>query len=139
MAKIPQDIYERVLEFAMLITNAELAGDDVLSAIHYSAFSDYHAEIIRDGRCHPFLLETLADYTDDETLAMTYYEQSLALSRQMNEPTHTILIAMGQAHHAGKRFELAEACLRDGLAEARLRGDLDMVKEAKELLRELGS
>jgi hypothetical protein len=135
--KIPKHIYERVHEFALLITNATLAEDDVLCETHYAAFRDYYEEQSRVGRCHPFILETLADYTEEEALAMSYYEQALALAKQMGEPIHSILIAIGERHQDAKRFEVAEAYLRDGRDEARRRGDSEMAEEADRLLRDI--
>lgn len=134
MAKIPQDTYEEVREFALLITNAVMADDDVLRETHYSAFHAYYERQACAGRCHPFLLETLADYTDDERLALDYYEQALCASKQLKEPIHTILIAIGERHRIAKRFEIAETYLRGGRVEAERCGDLEMVKEAENLL-----
>ena len=134
MAKIPQNIYEQVREFAVLMTNATLADDDLLCEVHYAAFHAYYLDQVREGFCHPFILETLADYTSDERLAMNYYEQALSSSKELGEPIHTILIALGERHRNAKRFEVAEAYLRDGIVEAQRFGDLEMAEEAKRLL-----
>jgi hypothetical protein len=43
--------------------------------------SEYYEEQSRVGHCHPFILETLADYTEDESLAMSYYKKALGSSQ----------------------------------------------------------
>ena len=138
MSTIPPDIYNRVAELAADITNATLAGDDALSLSLYQGFLDYFTDQSAAGRCHPFIVETLADFTNDAIQALRYYEQALAMSRQMSseEPTHTILIGIGaQLFEIGRR-EQAEAYLRDGRAEAIRRADSSSVQEADRLLQE---
>jgi predicted urease superfamily metal-dependent hydrolase len=137
MTTIPRDIYGRVHEIALRITNAVLAGDPVLEEVNYRALRDYCAEQAALGRSHPFLLETLADYTSDETSALEFYRQALDLSLRMGEPAQTILIAIGRRHLEASRFKDAEASLSDGIEEALRRGDSDAVAEAEELLREI--
>lgn len=135
MSTIPAEIYESVSELAFAITNATLADDDALAESLYLRLQLYHEEQLATGRSHPFIIETLADYTDDPTQAIRYYEQALAMSRRMpsHEPTHTILIGIGeQLLELGQR-EQAEAFVRDGRAEALRRGETDWIKHADQL------
>jgi len=138
MSTIPPDLYDQVREFAVDMTNATLADDHALAESLYQRFLAFHEEHLAAGHSHPFLVETLADYTDDPAHAIRYYEQALAMSRQMasDEPTHTILIGIGEKLIELGRSEQAEAFIRDGRAEALRRSDLDMVKEADQLLHE---
>src|SRR5687767_261232 len=98
MSAIPPGIYEHVAELAAGITNATLADDDALAESLYQRLHLYHEEQLAVGRSHPFIIETLADYTDEPAQAIRYYEQALAMSERMtsDEPTHTILIGIGK-------------------------------------------
>jgi hypothetical protein len=141
MSTIPPDIYEQVREFALEITNASLAEDHALAESLYERFLSYHEAQLAAGRSHPFIVESLADYTHDRAQAIRYYEQALAMSRQMtsDEPTHSILIDLGaQLIEVGQR-EQAEAFIRDGRAEAVRRGDEYYIEEADRLLAEAES
>lgn len=138
MNTIPPDIYESVVELAAAITNATLADDDALSSSLYQQLFNYYAEMSVAGRCHPFLIETLADFTDEPTDSLGYYRQALAMSQQMSsdEPTATILIGIGEQLLAMGRREQAEAYLRDGRAEAVQRMDSFGIEEADRLLQD---
>jgi hypothetical protein len=63
------------------------------------------------------------------------------MSRHMtsDEPTHTILIGIGEQLIAIGRREQAEAFIRDGRAEALRRGDTDWIENADRLLQEGGA
>lgn len=138
MSTIPSDLYDQVRELATEITNATMADDVALAESLYQRLLAFQEGQAAAGRSHPFLVETLADYTDDASQALRYYEQALAMSRQMasDEPTHTILIGIGtRLIELGQR-EQAEAFIRDGRAEAVRRSDLDAVNEADQLLIE---
>ncbi len=139
MSTIPPDIYEHVSQLAFDITNATLADDHALAESIYQHLHLYHEEQLANGRSHPFILETLADYTDDPAQAISHYEEALAMSRRMtsDEPTHTILIGIGERLIELKRAEQAEAFIHDGRTEAQRRGEIDWVKEADELLSTL--
>jgi hypothetical protein len=138
MSTIPTDIYAHIRELAADITNAVLADDDALAASLYQRLLAYHNEELASGQSHPFLVETLADYTDDPAQAIHYYELALAMSRQMgsDEPTHTILIHIGARLIEMGRREQAEAFIRDGRAEAVRRADSDSIEDADRLLHE---
>jgi hypothetical protein len=140
MSTIPPDIYEHLIELAAEITNATLADDDALAESLYQRLHLYHEEQLAVGRGHPFIIETLADYTDEPAQAIRYYEQALAMSERMtsDEPTHTIRIGIGERLIKLGLREQAEAFIRDGRAEAVRRGDAECAKDADELLREGG-
>ena len=138
MSTIPPDIYEHVIALAADITNATMADDEALSESLYEQLRLYHEEQLAIGRSHPFIIETLADYTDESAQAIRYYEQALAMSRHMttDEPTHTILIGIGEQLIELGRREQAEAFIRDGRTEALRRGDTDWIENADKLLKE---
>ena len=125
------------MDLACSLTNAFMADDDVLYETHYRALKEYYLEQTRLGALHPFLIETLADYTEDTKEALKYYEQALDLSRAAGEPMHTIMVDMAVRLHELGRNEQAEAFVRDGRLEALQRRDQDTVKDADELLKAL--
>ena len=138
MSTIPPDVYEHVGDLAAGITNARLADDTALAESLYLQLQTYHEERFAAGCSHPFIIETLADYTHDPAKAIGYYQQALTMSREMtsDEPTHTILIGIGERLIGLRQREQAEAFLRDGRAEAVRLGDADWVRDADELLQE---
>ena len=134
MNPIPPDIYARVHELALRLTNASEAGDTVLEESGYESLRAYHAELTPAGQGCPFLTETLADFAANAAAAVEYYELALAPARTMaGEPTHPKLISpAGRLLELGRR-EQAKACLRDGRAEAVRLADADWIKEADRL------
>ncbi len=120
------------------ITNDTLAEDYALSQALYQRLLQYYEDQSAADRCHPFLVETLADYTDDSTQALHFYQEALAMSRKMSsdEPTQTILIGIGEPLLETGRREDAEAFLRDGRAEAVRRADSYGIEEADRLLQD---
>ncbi|MCU0784720.1 MAG: hypothetical protein MUF81_11885 [Verrucomicrobia bacterium] len=65
ISTVPPDSYEHVGELAADITNATPADDHGLAESLYQRLHVYHEEQLAAGCSHPFLVETLADYTDD--------------------------------------------------------------------------
>lgn len=135
MSPIPPEMYERVRDLTLSITNATLADDAALADSHYQQLLAYYEETEKAGTSHPFLVETLADYTDDDREAIGFYLQALAISRESGrkEPTQTILVGMANRWIELGNEEQAAACLRDAYAEALSRGDSDTLKEIEEL------
>jgi tetratricopeptide (TPR) repeat protein len=78
-------IYKKVLTFT----------DNLLSAVqqkNQARFDGYYLELKalceeheNTDKDHPVQWETLADFTDDFSLAITIYEQALAIAEKINE------------------------------------------------------
>jgi hypothetical protein len=140
MSNIPPDIYERVRELALAMTNASEAGDTALQDSGYQRLLAYHEEQTRLGRSHPFLTEALADYTDDVATSARYYELALEQARSYSdEPTHTKMISLAERLIELGQLERAEAYLRDGRAEAVRRADTFWIEDADRLLHDLAA
>jgi hypothetical protein len=138
MSSIPPEMYERVHELALAITNASEAGDAVLYDSLCQTLRAYYDEQANSGRSHPFLTEAIADYTDDAAEAVRLYELALEQARTFpDEPTYTKMISLAEHFIGLGRKEQAEAYLRDGRAEAARRGDTFWVEDADRLLHEL--
>ena len=140
MSNIPPDIYERVHELALQITNASEAGDDSLHDSLCQTLRVYYDEQASMGRSHPFLTEALGDYTDDAAGAVSLYELALEGAHAFpDEPTHTKMIGLAEQLIELGRREQAEAYLRDGRAEAVRRGDTFWIEDADRLLQQLAA
>jgi hypothetical protein len=139
MSNIPRDIYDRVADLACEITNATLAEDDALASSLYETLRCYHEELNRSGRSHPFVTETLADFTENSKEAVSLYELALQQSAAFpGEPLHTKRVDLGKKLLEFGRFEQAEAYLLDGRAGAVKNNDADYSAEADKFLGELG-
>ena len=138
MSNIPPDIYERVRELALAMTNASEAADAALQDSAYQSSLAHHEEQTSLGRSHPFLTEALADYTDDVATSARYYELALEQARAYSdEPTHTKMISLAERLIELGQFERAEACLREGRAEAVRCADVFWIQDADRLLHEV--
>jgi len=142
MSNVPPDIRDRVYDLALAITNASEAGDDVLRDSLTQTLRAFYEEQVTLGRSHPFLTETLADYTsiNDPTEAVGLYQLAIEQERAFpDEPMHTKMICLAEHLIELGRLELAEAYLRDERAEAVRLNDEFWVEEADRLFRELAS
>ena len=116
--------------------------DEVLAQSRYQDLLAFYEEQVGLGFWHPSLSETVADFTaaqDDDAAAIPYYRLALEQAHALDDDTHTILIAMAESLFDVGQFEQAEACLRDGRAEAVRRGADDEVQEADRVLRKLSA
>jgi hypothetical protein len=136
MRPIPPDVYDQVASLACGMTNATCADDAVLCDSLYQQLLTFYGDLRKRGALHPFVVESLADYTEDRTDALRFYREALAIS-EPDEPRYTILISMAERLIELGEREQAEACLRDGRAEAEGRNDCDYVAEADRVLRDL--
>jgi hypothetical protein len=139
VSSIPPEMHERVLDMACQITNAALADDTALREAHYLSLLEYFEAQTDAGQGHPFLTETVADYTDDPVAALRYYQLALEQSHKLGvtEPMQTILIGIAEKLLELGMPEQAEARLHDGRKEAIRRNDEFAIAEADRLLKEL--
>ena|SRR5688572_12383310 len=139
MNSIPPDIYERVQELALGITNALEAGDEALVDSLGETLRAYYEEQVAAGRSHPFLLESVADFAQDPAEAARLYELALQQSDAFpDEPKHTKMICLAEKLGELGDYKRAKACLRDGRLEAVRCADGFWIEEADRLLKELG-
>ena len=136
MRPIPPDVYDTVADLACGMTNATCADDAALHNSLYQQLLAFYEDQSRRGILHPFVVETLADYTEDRPEALRFYREALAIS-EPDEPRYSILISMAERLIEVGERDQAEACLRDGRAEAEGRNDSDSVAEADSVLRDL--
>ncbi|MBA4148867.1 MAG: hypothetical protein H0X66_12195 [Verrucomicrobia bacterium] len=136
MRNIPPEMYERVYDLALSIVNATESGDAALHETHYQSLLAYHQEQTALGRSHPFLTEALADFTEDLATSVRYFKLSLEQARDVpHEPIYTKMISLAERLIQLGQFEMAEAYLRDGRAEAVRCSEPDWIKNADELMK----
>ena len=131
-------VHPQIDRLARLICEASAIDDPILTESRFQDLHAFYEEQIRLGYWHPALTEALADFTAsrDVAAALPYYRLALDQARELDSHSHTILIAMAQALFEAGQKEQAEACSREGRAEAIRRGDDEYVQKADEILRE---
>lgn len=134
LSTVPKEMYERVLDLALGIANSRLGGDDRGARGYYRRLCFYCREQESLGRRHPFLLETIADFSRSRATAIKLYHSALRLSRRMGEPQHTILLSLGRLHLEHGNRRAARRCLRAAEREASSHQDRDDAAEARALL-----
>ena len=130
-------MYKRVLGLALAMTNATLRGDVRAHRAALRELRDYHGEHDAEGGAHPFLSETLADYTPSRAAAVKLYHRALRLSRRMGEPQHTILLSLGKLYLDAGNVQAARRNLRAAHREAVRVRDRELSAEARELLEKV--
>jgi hypothetical protein len=131
-------IHPQLNQLARLICEATGIEDEVLADSRYQDLLAFYEEQVGRGCWHPALTESVADFTAvrDPAGALPYYRLALEQARLLKASTYTILISMAEALFELRQKEQAEACLRDGRAEAATQGDDYCVREADRMLRE---
>lgn len=79
---------------ALPVVNAGLAGDAVVRASHLNGLLDLLAALrVRHGE-HPALLETEADFRDDDAERVALYRRAAALAAASDIPTLSIRLSL---------------------------------------------
>ena len=132
-AKFPE-MWATVVQAAGDMTNASGRNQRALGRKHYRELEALVRSQVRRRRSHAWVLETLADFTENNRKAVGLYRKALRLARLQGLAGHTILLELAKRHfeiRGGK--SLARRYLSASLSEARRRHDRDVVKEALEV------
>lgn len=126
--KIPPHIHERVVELTNAIINADQAGDEEGSQSLYQQLHDYCHAMARDGHDHPFLWETLADFTDDDRDAIGLYLRALPLVTVADAADYaaSIYLALAERHSNLEEFDQARSYALQAEASAQATDDLPL-------------
>lgn len=136
--EIPQDVYDHVLGVAVELTSASTHGDKRGQWRLHDELRQYCDSMALEGRDHPFMWETLGDFTSDSGVAIGYYQRALRQARQMGliEGEASILLELARRHidlaEPGPAYEFA--LLAD--EAARQTDDLDLRREISQFLLE---
>jgi len=122
---IPQDIYDRVFELLVSIVNSSAVDDFVMGGILKQQLLDYCQEQTAAGRGSGFLWEALGDVTQDPVEKMIHYQRALTHALRNREPTHTVLMELGDLYAEAGDPEKARIHYDSALRESIERGDLD--------------
>ena len=97
---IPPDIHARMVELTDAILNASEDGEEDNSASLYAQLHTYCDSIAAAGRDHPFLWETLADFTGDDHIAIEHYNHALMLANAVQAISYeaSIHLALAERH-----------------------------------------
>lgn len=135
------EVNPQLERLAHLICEASAMDDEVLGETRYQDLCAYYQEQISIGFWHPGLAETMGDFTavHDAAAALPYYRLALEQARRLDLDSCSILISMAEALFESGQREQAEACLRDGRAEALRTGDSECVEEADRISREMSA
>jgi len=131
--ELKSEVWDRVMEFASL-----LAQEDQLQKfwINYNALKDYCEAQSRDGYDHPFLWESLADFTIDDRAAIPLYTR--ALSRAQGDEARayrvSIRFALAERHKNIGEDELARQYAIEADDEAKHIDDLELRRQISKFL-----
>ena len=119
--QIPLDIHERVVALTDAILKACEEGDDDTSNALYAELRAYCDAVAIAGRDHPFLWETLADFTGDDAVAIDHYTRALMLATAAGATAYeaSIHLALAERHSNLGDVDTAQdhASLADALAQ----------------------
>jgi hypothetical protein len=113
MTNIPDDMYQHVFALATGLVHASEAGDTKDIWRLYEELRRYCESESASGREHPFLWETLADFTLDDQVATALYLRALESARERQAPGFEATILLGLA---GRHRAMGENALANGYA-----------------------
>ena len=135
-SSIPRDIYQRVLQYALDMVNASGRNDTIAGKAAYRRLRRYWRAQEAKGRFHPFIPETVADFTDRVASRVKLYHHALRLARRMHEQEHTILLALGEQYLQSGNVRAARRCLIAAEADAIRHRDREDARSARKLLKQ---
>ncbi|SFR86804.1 hypothetical protein SAMN05216570_0138 [Dyella sp. OK004] len=130
---IRADVWDRVMEFAVQLANEE-QREKYWSA--YNALRDYCETQSLAWYDHPFLWETLADFTIDDSIAVPIYQRALdgSSGEEMRDFRVSIRFALAERHKAKGEDELAREYAIAADDEAKHMDDLELRRRISKFL-----
>lgn len=129
--KIPDDIYFRVLGLATALVNSSESFDKQTYWDQYNELREICETETASGRAHPFLFETLADFTDDNQIAIDIYRKGLDVASQQGAVAYltSIQFAIAQRYKDMGETRLAYESALQANELAKSLDDLELRKE----------
>lgn len=133
---IPPDMHAHVVALTDAIIDAGQAGDDEAVQVHYAELARYCEATARSGRDHPFLWETLADFTGDDPTAIGFYLRALPLATAANAAGYaaSICLALAERYSNLEELDAARDHALQAYAYARATDDLPLRREISQFL-----
>jgi len=116
--KIPDDMYEHV--FALVSGMTSAAGDEDVKT-YWRLYDELEAYCqAQTERDHPFLWETLADFTMDDQVALALYLKALAKAQLLGAADYeaSILLSLAERHKDIGNMDLAYRYALEASAKA---------------------
>ncbi|MFS2033039.1 hypothetical protein ACEN8I_03345 [Polaromonas sp. CT11-55] len=134
--KIPEDMYSHVFELSTQLMNASKSEDLKSYWRFYDELRLYCEEESKSGRDHPFLWETLADFTNDNGVAVALYEKALDLANRSNAVGYQASIQIALAERFKDIGDTKQALKYALEANTNAKGldDLDLRRQISEFL-----
>lgn len=132
--KIPDDMYKRVFDLATGLMNASEASDTRTYWQLYRELEMYcKAETARD---HPFLWETLADFTTDDQASIALYAKALESAQRLGATEYeaSILLALAERYRDIGDKALAYRHAVEANEKAKALDDLELRRSISEFL-----
>ncbi|MBB6096163.1 hypothetical protein HNQ60_005054 [Povalibacter uvarum] len=136
--KIPEDIYYRVLDLATALVRASEGFDREEHSTLYNELREVVDGEVASGNPHPFLFETLADFTDDDPTALDLYQRGLDYADRPDAAAYraSILLSMAERHRTMGNASMARECAGRAEEAAKLVDDPELRKQISEFLLE---
>ena len=134
--KLPDDMHGTVLDLAAALVHASERADTRAKWRLYGELRDYCEAEAAAGREHPFLWETLADFTTGDRVAIGFYRRALAVAEQMGASEYQASIRLELAQRHLELDEHAIACANALAADEQARelDDLDLRRAISQFL-----
>ncbi|MGO4703977.1 hypothetical protein [Dyella sp. 2RAB6] len=131
--ELKEDVWKRVIEFANLLVNED---EDERYEVHYNALKDYCEAQSLGGYDHPFLWESLGDFTTSDDAAIPLYLRALNLAAEdeAREYRVSIRFALAERYRSLGQENLALEYAIAADDEARLLSDLELRREISRFL-----
>lgn len=134
--QIPDDIYYRVLDLATSLVNATESFDKRTYWERYNELREIVEGEVSSGRPHPFLYETLGDFTDDDRIALDLYQRGLDYAKDPDAGPYraSIQLAMAERYKSMGDASLAREYASRANEAAKVLDDLDLRRQISEFL-----
>lgn len=133
---VPTDVHARVLDLVTDLTDASLRDDTRAQWRLYGELRDYCESEVAAGRDHPFLWESLADFTTDHVAAVALYQRGLVQARRISavEYEASILFELAQRHAQDGAMATASDLAWQANELAARTDDLDLRRDISQFL-----
>ena len=134
--KLSDDMHGTVLDLASALVHASERADTRVKWRLYGELRDHCEAEAAAGREHPFLWETLADFTTDDRVAIGFYRRALGLADPMgaSEYQASIRLELAQRHLQLDEHAIACAYALAANEQARELDDLDRRRSISQFL-----
>jgi hypothetical protein len=134
--KIPDDMYQRVFELSTSLMNASEAEEMKSYWRLYEDLRVYCEAEANSGRDHPFLWETLADFTNDDQAAVRLYLKALEQATQSKATEYEASIGLALAGRYKSMGDAPRAFKYASEANESAKGldDLDLRRQISQFL-----